>query len=100
MPAVWTEVRMLGTRPGRVRQLFSGALCAVVLATGCTAPPSPGGSSPAQTVETAAGTPSPKTLRLAVHSSAEPVEGVMLFGPSGAVGTETLLTFHNSLTVY
>jgi len=78
-------------------RLAGGAICCVVALAGCapaSAPSRSDGGTAAQT------TSAPKTLRLGLHASREPTDGIIQFAGGGSGAAEHYLTFHAGLTVY
>jgi ABC-type transport system substrate-binding protein len=83
-------------RIGTVR-LACGAICSVFALAGCgpaSAPARPDSGTSGQT------TGAPRTLRLGVHASREPTDGIIQFAGGGSGAAEHYLTFHAGLTVY
>lgn len=82
---------------GAAVKLAGGAICVIVALAGCAPAAAPARSESNTAAQTAS---APKTLKLGVHSSREPTDGIISFAGGGSGAAEHYLMFHAGLTVY
>jgi peptide/nickel transport system substrate-binding protein len=73
------------------------AICCFLTLAACAPASAPSRS---ESSSAGQGVSGPKTLRLGLHASREPTDGIIQFGGGGSGAAEHYLTFHAGLTVY